>query len=182
MTMFQILHRMMSGAATLNITCEGCGHEATWTCAQALKRLGPDATPFDVRRKLRCSGCGRAGRARTWIGRMNKLHPKATLERPAERLLKGFKINQVGNDTVRSYLHQGFSLAICCRDCPRLIEWTPPDLERLFAGHLELRIADLASRLSCTGESDCGAKDVAVFPHLYDLPWRWTPPAPWQPD
>jgi ribosomal protein S27E len=67
MTMFQTLHRMMSSAATLKITCDGCGHEATWTGAQALKRLGPDATPFDVRRRLRCGGCGHTGRARTWI-------------------------------------------------------------------------------------------------------------------
>ncbi len=36
--------------------------------------------------------------------------------------------------------------------------------------------ADIASRLSCTGEGGCGAQDVAVFPHLYDLPWKWTPP------
>ena len=47
----------------------------------------------------------------------------------------------------------------------------------MFGSRLNLRIADLASRLSCTGEGGCGAQDVAVFAHLYDLPWRWTPPA-----
>jgi hypothetical protein len=109
---------------------------------------------------------------------MNKLHPKSTLECPADRLLKGFKATQIGNDTLRSYLREGFSLAICCRDCPRLIEWTPPELERRFGDRVELRIADLASRLSCTGDGGCGAKDVVVFPHLYDQPWRWTPPLP----
>jgi hypothetical protein len=103
----------------------------------------------------------------------NPHYPTSTLERPAERLLKTFKISQVGNDTIRTYLQRGFSLAICCRDCPRVIEWTPPELERRFGARLDLRIADLAERLSCSGPGGCGKKDVAVFPHLYDLPWRW---------
>jgi hypothetical protein len=33
--MFQNLHRMMNGAATLKLSCEACGHEATWTAALA---------------------------------------------------------------------------------------------------------------------------------------------------
>jgi hypothetical protein len=107
---------------------------------------------------------------------VNALHPASTLERPHNRLLKSFRLSQVGSDTVASYLRQGFSLAICCKDCPRLIEWTPPELEKRFGGQLDRRIADIASRLSCKGEGGCGAKDVAVFPHLYDLPWTWAPP------
>jgi hypothetical protein len=107
---------------------------------------------------------------------MTPLNSASTLERPPDRLLKTFKIAQIGNDTVRTYLRRGFSLPICCRDCPRLIEWTPPELERRFGDRLDLRIADLAERLSCSGAGGCGAKDVAVFPHLYDLPWRWSPP------
>ena len=67
MTMFQNLRRMMASAATLKIGCEGCGHEATWTSAQALQRLGPDAMPFDIRRRLVCGSCGRTGRSRVWI-------------------------------------------------------------------------------------------------------------------
>jgi hypothetical protein len=67
MTMFQTLHRMMTGAATLKIACEGCGHEATWTAAQAFDRLGAGATPADIRRRLICRSCGRPGRARVWI-------------------------------------------------------------------------------------------------------------------
>jgi ribosomal protein S27E len=54
MTMFQNLRRMMSGAATLKITCEACGHEATWTGAQAFQRLA-------------CALCGAWGRAHVWI-------------------------------------------------------------------------------------------------------------------
>jgi len=103
----------------------------------------------------------------------NPRYPTSTLERPAERLLKTFNISQVGNDTIRTYLRRGFSLAICCRDCPRMMEWTPPELERRFGDRLDLRIAELAERLSCSGEGGCGAQDVAVFPHLCDLPWRW---------
>lgn len=67
MTMFQNLHRMLANAHTLKIACEACGHEATWTSAQAVQRLGPDAMPFDIRRRLVCSCCGRAGRSKVWI-------------------------------------------------------------------------------------------------------------------
>jgi hypothetical protein len=67
MTMFQNLRRMMGGAATLKISCEACGHEATWTSAEAFQRLGGDATPRDCRRRLACSGCGHRGRAHVWI-------------------------------------------------------------------------------------------------------------------
>lgn len=67
MTMFQNLHRMLSGAATLKMACGGCGREATWTARQALDRLGGDATPADLRRRLVCSGCGKSGGARVWI-------------------------------------------------------------------------------------------------------------------
>ena len=54
-----------------------------------------------------------------------------------------------------------------------MIEWTPPELERRFSP--DTRIADIAARLSCSGPGGCGAKDVAVFEHLYDHPWRWEP-------
>ena len=107
---------------------------------------------------------------------MPTLHPTSTLERQPDRVLRSFSIGQIGTAPVRTYLRNGYSLAICCRDCPRLIEWTPPEMEAKFGHRLDLRIADIAARLSCTGESGCGAHDVAVFPHLYDLPWKWTPP------
>lgn len=101
-------------------------------------------------------------------------YPTSTLRRPPTHLLKAFKISHVGNDTIRSYLQNGRSLAICCKDCPRMIEWTPPELERRFP--LQTRIADIAARLSCSGPGGCGAKEVAVFEHFYDLPYKWTPP------
>jgi len=102
---------------------------------------------------------------------------RTELVRPPEKALQAFRPEQAGDDTVRTYLAKGFSLAICCKDCPRLVEWTPPDLERRFAGRLGLRIADLAARLTCSGEGGCGSTRVAAFPHLYEGAWSWAPPA-----
>jgi len=101
----------------------------------------------------------------------------STLKRPPEALIRRFHLSQVGGDTVRTYLTKSYSLAICCRECPRpVIEWTPEDLLEKFEHRIDVKIADIAARLSCSGEQGCGAKDVAVFPHLYDGPWSWTPP------
>ncbi|WP_372784811.1 hypothetical protein [Phenylobacterium sp.] len=50
----------------MKIIC-ACGHQVTWTCGQAFARLGPDAMPFDIRRRLSCTACGRVGFARAWI-------------------------------------------------------------------------------------------------------------------
>ena len=102
--------------------------------------------------------------------------PPSTLKRPSEKLLRNFRLDQVGDDTVQLFLEKGFSLAICCRDCPRLIEWTPQDLDARFGAWPNLRIADLARRLTCAGEDGCGSHDIALFPHLYDGAWTWAPP------
>jgi hypothetical protein len=58
--MFQNLHRMLRGGRTLDLTCGACGHSVRWGPGIAFQRLGPDATPFEVRRKLVCSRCGAA--------------------------------------------------------------------------------------------------------------------------
>jgi hypothetical protein len=76
---------------------------------------------------------------------------------------------------VRTYLARGYSLAICCKDCPRIIEWTPTVLERRFGETLGLGIVDIARRLKCTGAEGCGSGRIAVFPHLYDGRWSWSP-------
>lgn len=65
--MFQNLRRMMVESATLKIECEGCHRRTAWTQDEAFKRLGPDATPYEIRRRLVCGGCGVAGWARVWI-------------------------------------------------------------------------------------------------------------------
>ena len=65
--MFQTLARTMHPHDTLRIACEGCGRSAGWTRTEAFQRLGPDATPADIRWRLRCDGCGEKGKARVWI-------------------------------------------------------------------------------------------------------------------
>jgi hypothetical protein len=106
---------------------------------------------------------------------MPETHTRSTLERPDAKLIRHFGLWQVGDDTIRTYLEKGYSLGICCRDCPRTIEWTPPDLLRRFEKQLDLPLKTLVPRLSCAGEDGCGSRDVAVFPHLYDQPWTWPP-------
>ncbi|CAN7660123.1 hypothetical protein LJR225_005250 [Phenylobacterium sp. LjRoot225] len=66
MMMFQTLQRVMSPADTLKMECGRCGHAAEWPQATALRRIGPDATPAEVRRRLRCGKCG-AGDVKAWI-------------------------------------------------------------------------------------------------------------------
>lgn len=107
---------------------------------------------------------------------MTTAHITSTLERPSAKLLSRFRLDDLHDDTVRVFLTKGFSLAICCRDCPRVIEWTPADLEQRFGHILDLRIADIAPRLSCTGDEGCGSHDIAVFPHGYDGHWTWPRP------
>jgi hypothetical protein len=51
--MFQTLRRMMAESATLKIECED----------EAFKRLGPDATPYDIRRRLVADAVQPDGRA-----------------------------------------------------------------------------------------------------------------------
>lgn len=42
----------------LTIRCFTCGHAATWTPAQAARRLGGECMVTDARRRLVCSACG----------------------------------------------------------------------------------------------------------------------------
>ena len=97
----------------------------------------------------------------------------STLRRPDAKLIRHFALWQVGDDTIRTFLEKGYSLAICCRACPRTIEWTPPELLRRFGDRVDLPLKDLAPRLSCAGDGGFGSRDIALFPHLYDLPWTW---------
>ncbi|HEY2660673.1 MAG TPA: hypothetical protein VGI79_13195 [Caulobacteraceae bacterium] len=107
---------------------------------------------------------------------MSETQSQSTMRRPDAKLITRFALWQVKDDTVLTYLEKGYSLGICCRNCPRTIEWTPPQLQRRFETRLDLPLKDLVPRLSCTGEGGCGSHDIAVFPHLYDLPWTWPPP------
>jgi hypothetical protein len=100
---------------------------------------------------------------------------RSTLTRPSAKLLSNFHLGQVGEDTVATYLAAGWSLAICCRNCPRLVEWTPPELQAKFGDRPNLRIADIAARFTCSGADGCGSHDVAVFPHAFDGEWPERP-------
>ena len=97
----------------------------------------------------------------------------STLKRPPEIAVQRFHAGQAGDDTIETYLKSGYSLAICCKACPRLVEWTPSDLKARFGGTLQLRIADPVPKLACTGAGGCGSREIAVFPHFYDGPWCW---------
>lgn len=99
------------------------------------------------------------------------------IERPSEKWIRAFKPSMVGSDRIRDLLKDRFSLVICCKHCPRLIEWTPPELARRFGEKVDLKLADLVPRLACTGDEGCGSHEIAVFPNFWPGDWRWTPPA-----
>lgn len=99
----------------------------------------------------------------------------STLKPPPKAALTRFHAGQVGADTVGTYLARAWSLAICCKACARLGEWTPPELDRRFGERPDLRISALVERLACVGEGGCGGREVAVFPHLYDGVWPLPP-------
>ncbi len=101
----------------------------------------------------------------------------STIKRPPEKLISRAYAAQAGADTVRTYLMNGWSLGIACKNCPRLVEWTPSDLLERFGDRLDLRIALLVPKLACSGPDGCGSREVAVFPHPYDGEWRYAPEA-----
>ena len=108
---------------------------------------------------------------------MSETQSHSTIQRPPAKLISRFGLWQVKDHTIRTYLEKGYSLGICCRECPRTIEWTPPELLRRFENQLDLPLKTLVPRLYCAGEEGCGSHDIAVFPHLYDQPWSWPPQA-----
>ena len=103
--------------------------------------------------------------------------PKASsLKRPEARLLRQVRLDrQMQRDTIRTFLENGWSLAVCCCDCPRIVEWTPSDLAERFDGKFDTTIADLVGRVACKGDGGCGSKNIALFPHPYDHAWTWPP-------
>jgi hypothetical protein len=106
---------------------------------------------------------------------MTETDTPSRIERPSAKDLSRYRadIAVMRADTVRTFLTNGWSLAVCCCDCPRLVEWTPPELLEKFGERLDLSIADIARRIACTGAEGCGSKNVAVFPWPYALDWKW---------
>lgn len=58
MGQFEQLGRVMHQHSVLLLFCGRCGRTAALTRTQALARFGHHASPFEVRRRAKCSGCG----------------------------------------------------------------------------------------------------------------------------
>ncbi|HEY3949599.1 hypothetical protein [Phenylobacterium sp.] len=98
----------------------------------------------------------------------------STVKRPPAKQLRAFHLGMIDpTHTVRLYLARGYSLAICCRACDRLTEWTPPDLCERFEKTPDLPVRAIAARLRCAGAGGCGSSDIVVWPHLFDGMWTW---------
>jgi hypothetical protein len=67
MQMFQTLARTMSPSDRLHVQCGACQHEAEFTQDEAVARFGADASPYEIRRRLRCGDCDAVGFVRVWI-------------------------------------------------------------------------------------------------------------------
>lgn len=93
------------------------------------------------------------------------------LKRPEEKAIRGFKPWQIGNDTIATLLDNGWSLGICCRNCPRTIEMRPEAIEEKFGAYLHLKLVDLLPKLTCGTERGCGSTDMVLFP------WKEKPTA-----
>lgn len=106
------------------------------------------------------------GGLRAHIHNMLATNIPKTLKRPPDKYIRAFKPRMVEGHTVGDLVGQGWSLGICCRHCPRVVEWTPPELESRFAGKLGLKLADLLPKLACSGPDGCGSLDVAIFPYV----------------
>ena len=71
----------------------------------------------------------------------------STLKRPAERLLRqATGDGGMSRDTMELYLRKGWWLALCCRDCPRIVEWPPPKLLEMFGDKLTIWTAAWPAR------------------------------------
>lgn len=90
-----------------------------------------------------------------------------TLTRPPERFIRAFRPSMVEDHTVGQLIEKGWSLGICCRACPRVVEWTPAALRGRFPPERQgIHLAALLPRLSCGGPGGCGSSNVAIFPYL----------------
>lgn len=60
MAMFENLGKVMRYHDRLKIKC-ACGHKAEFSQKEAFQVFGEDAAPYDIRRRMRCSSCGKVG-------------------------------------------------------------------------------------------------------------------------
>ena len=66
MTKYETLGRMLSYDSFLKVKC-ACGHSTQIAAKDARQVFGEDATPYDIRRRLRCSQCKEIGKVEVWI-------------------------------------------------------------------------------------------------------------------
>jgi hypothetical protein len=86
------------------------------------------------------------------------------LKRPEEKTIRSFKPWMIGDDTIATLLDNGWSMGICCRECPRTIEMKPEAIEEKFGGYRRLRLVDLLPKLTCGTDKGCGSTDMVLFP------------------
>ncbi|HVY33892.1 MAG TPA: hypothetical protein VG960_05670 [Caulobacteraceae bacterium] len=87
-----------------------------------------------------------------------------TLKRPEEKAIRSFRPWMIGQDTIGTLLDNGWSLGVCCRDCPRCIEMKPEAIEAKFGAYRHLKLVDLLPKLECGTDKGCGSKDMVLFP------------------
>jgi hypothetical protein len=102
---------------------------------------------------------------------MISLAPYSTFKRPPPSKLRTWAAWQLEDITVRYFLARNISLVLCCRDCPRCTEWTPPQLLERFNDKLDIPLKALVGRVACAGEGGCGSRDIALLPHPHDENW-----------
>ena len=100
-----------------------------------------------------------------------------TLKRPEEKTIRSFRPSMAGADTIGTFLDNGWSLGICCRNCPRTIEMKPEAIEARFGAYRGLRLVDLLPKLSCGKPIGCGSTDIVLFPWV-DKPNKPKPKKP----
>ncbi|KQW67011.1 hypothetical protein ASE17_19675 [Phenylobacterium sp. Root77] len=61
MTKYETLSNSMHSQDRLKVAC-ACGHTSHFNLGEALALFGQDATPYDIRRRLRCRRCHEVGK------------------------------------------------------------------------------------------------------------------------
>lgn len=62
MTRYETLGTTLRFQDQLHVSC-ACGRRAEFSRADAIRLFGEDATPYDIRKRLRCSRCHLVGKA-----------------------------------------------------------------------------------------------------------------------
>jgi hypothetical protein len=92
------------------------------------------------------------------------------LHRPPAKQIRSFRPSMIGDDTIATLLENGWSLGVCCRNCPRVVEWKPEWIEERFGDQPNLKLAHLQPRLQCDETAGCGARDMVIFPYREKAP------------